>query len=124
MRNHAHDSIGGCNSDATNRDILHRLEQTEQLCHSLWNLVVKTLAAACVQDGDLLIFNPLATPTQRVVITTLYSRADNIAMTHQGQPIPFDVLERDILPGGTAISLPPRASARRPFSLITAGTLR
>jgi alpha-mannosidase len=67
LRNHAHDSIGGCNSDATNRDILHRLEQTEQLCHSLWNLVVKTLAAACVQDGDLLIFNPLATPTQRVV---------------------------------------------------------
>lgn len=42
LRNHAHDSIGGCNSDATNRDILHRLEQTEQLCHSLWNLVVKT----------------------------------------------------------------------------------
>lgn len=55
LRNHAHDSIGGCNSDATNRDILHRMEQTEQLCHSLWNLVVKTTAAACVQDGDLLI---------------------------------------------------------------------
>lgn len=124
MRNHAHDSIGGCNSDATNRDILHRLEQTEQLCHSLWNLVVKTLAAACVQDGDLLIFNPLATPTQRVVITTLYSRADNIAMTHQGQPIPFDVLERDILPGGTAISLTAEGECETPLLLITAGTLR
>lgn len=105
LRSHAHDSIGGCNSDATNRDILHRLEQTEQLCHSLWNLVVKTLAAACAQEGSLLIFNPLATPTQRVVKTTLYSRAENITMTYQGQPIPFYVLKRDILPGGTAISL-------------------
>lgn len=105
LRSHAHDSIGGCNSDATNRDILHRLEQTEQLCHSLWNLVVKMLAAACAREGDLLIFNPLAIPTQRVVITTLYSRADNIALTYQGQPIPFDVLKKDILPGGTAISL-------------------
>ncbi|HHA2010544.1 TPA: glycoside hydrolase family 38 C-terminal domain-containing protein [Enterobacter mori] len=105
LRSHAHDSIGGCNSDATNRDILHRLEQTEQLCHSLWNLVVKTLAAACAKEGNLLIFNPLATPTQRVVKTTLYSRAENITMTYQGQPIPFYVLKRDILPGGTAISL-------------------
>lgn len=115
LRNHAHDSIGGCNSDATNRDILHRMEQTEQLCHSLWNLVVKTLAAACVQDGDLLIFNSLATPTQRVVIATLYSRADNIALTHQGQPIPFDVLERDILPGGTAISLTAEGECETPL---------
>ncbi len=122
LRNHAHDSIGGCNSDATNRDILHRLEQTEQLCHSLWNLVVKTPAAACAQEGDLLIFNPLATPTQRVVITTLYSRADNIALTYQGLPIPFDVLKGIFCPAERRSPLPPRASAKRPFPLITAGT--
>lgn len=114
LRSHAHDSIGGCNSDATNRDILHRLEQTEQLCHSLWNLVVKTLAA-CAQEGDLLIFNPLATPTQRVVKTTLYSRAENIALTYQGQPIPFDVLKRDVLPGGTAISLTAEGECETPL---------
>lgn len=114
LRSHAHDSIGGCNSDATNRDILHRLEQTEQLCHSLWNLVVKTLAA-CIQDGDLLIFNPLAEQTQRVVKTTLYSRADNIALTYQGQPIPFDVLKRDVLPGGTAISLTAEGECETPL---------
>lgn len=115
LRSHAHDSIGGCNSDATNRDILHRLEQTEQLCHSLWNLVVKTLAAACVQEGGLLIFNPLATPTQRVVKTTLYSRAENIALMHQGRPIPFDVLKRDALPGGTAISLTAEGECETPL---------
>ncbi|MEG5377846.1 glycoside hydrolase family 38 C-terminal domain-containing protein [Enterobacter hormaechei] len=115
LRSHAHDSIGGCNSDATNRDILHRLEQTEQLCHSLWNLVVKTLAAACAQEGDLLIFNPLTTPTQRVVKTTLYSRAENIALTYQGKPIPFDVLKRDELPGGTAISLTAEGECETPL---------
>ncbi|HHK9524530.1 TPA: glycoside hydrolase family 38 C-terminal domain-containing protein [Enterobacter hormaechei] len=115
LRSHAHDSIGGCNSDATNRDILHRLEQTEQLCHSLWNLVVKTLAAACAQEGDLLIFNPLAIPTQRVVKTTLYSRAENIALTYQGKLIPFDVLKRDVLPGGTAISLTAEGECETPL---------
>ena len=115
LRSHAHDSIGGCNSDATNRDILHRLEQTEQLCHSLWNLVVKTLATACIREGDLLIINPLATPTQRVVKTTLYSRAENIALTYQGQPLPFDILKRDVLPGGTAISLTAEGECETPL---------
>lgn len=115
LRSHAHDSIGGCNSDATNRDILHRLEQTEQLCHSLWNLVVKTLATACVQEGDLLIFNPLGTPTRRVVKSTLYSRAENITLTYQGQPVLFDVLKRDILPGGTEITLTPEGECETPL---------
>lgn len=27
---HAHDSIGGCNSDATNADIMHRLKQLKR----------------------------------------------------------------------------------------------
>lgn len=115
LRSHAHDSIGGCNSDTTNRDILHRLEQTEQLCHSLWNLVVKTLSAACAGEGALLIFNPLGTPTRRVVITTVYSRAENIALKYQGQSIPFDVLKRDILPGGTAVSLNAEGECETPL---------
>jgi mannosylglycerate hydrolase len=115
LRCHAHDSIGGCNSDATNRDILHRLEQTEQLCHSLWNLVVKTLAAACAEEGELLIFNPLATPARRVVKTTLYSRTENIALAYQGRTIPFDVLKRDMLPGGTAIALTAKGECETPL---------
>jgi len=115
LRSHAHDSIGGCNSDTTNRDILHRLEQTEQLCHSLWNLVVKTLSAACAGEGALLIFNPLGAPTRRVVMTTVYSRAENIALKYQGQSIPFDVLKRDVLPGGTAVSLNAEGECETPL---------
>ncbi|MCF8581036.1 alpha-mannosidase [Enterobacter ludwigii] len=105
LRCHAHDSIGGCNSDATNRDILHRLEQTEQRCHSLWNLVVKALATSCCDENDLLIVNPLPTAMTRVVKTTLYSRSENIALSHQGKSLSFDVLEREVLPGGSVISL-------------------
>jgi alpha-mannosidase len=115
LRSHAHDSIGGCNSDTTNRDILHRLAQTEQLCHSLWNVVVKTLASACAQEGDLLLFNPLATPARRVIKTTLYSRAENITLSCQGRPISFDVLKRDSLPGGTAISLTAEGECETPL---------
>ncbi|ELW1647736.1 glycoside hydrolase family 38 C-terminal domain-containing protein [Enterobacter oligotrophicus] len=105
LRCHAHDSIGGCNSDATNRDILHRLEQTEQRCHSLWNLVIKALAASCCQENDLLIVNPLGTTTQRIVKTTLYSRSEHIALSHLGKPVAFEVLAREMLPGGSVISL-------------------
>lgn len=115
LQSHAHDSIGGCNSDATNRDILHRLEQTEQLCHSLWNLVVKTLSLACAPEGDLLIFNPLGTSTRCVIKTTLYSRAEHIALSYRGQPVTFDVLERETLPGGTVISLTSEGERETPL---------
>ena len=115
LRCHAHDSMGGCNSDATNRDILHRLEQTWQLCHSLWNLVVKGLAMASCDDGDLLIFNALPSRTSRVVKTTLYSRADNIALTHQGKPLNFEVLSRETLPGGSVISLGSQGECETPL---------
>lgn len=115
LRSHAHDSIGGCNSDATNRDILHRLEQAEQLCHSLWNLVVRTLASACCQEDDLMLFNPLPVPTSRVVKATLYSRADTITLTCRGLPIPFEVLDKEALPGGTAVSLNAAGESETPL---------
>lgn len=43
LESHAHDSMGGCNSDATNKDVILRCEQAEQIAHSLFNLVAKTL---------------------------------------------------------------------------------
>jgi len=107
LRCHAHDSIGGCNSDATNRDIAHRLEQTEQLCHSLWNLVVKELGSACCQEGELLVVNTSADKASRVVNTTVYSRSDTLALRYQHQPLAFSVLDRQSLPGGRVVQLTP-----------------
>jgi alpha-mannosidase len=105
LRSHAHDSIGGCNSDATNRDILHRLEQAEQLSHSLWNLVIREMALSCCQEGELFILNPTASSYSGTFKTVLYSRTPSIALYHHEQPLPFSVLERTAIPGGRTVQL-------------------
>ena len=108
LRNHAHDSIGGCNSDATNRDILHRLEQTEQLSHSLWNLVMKELAMASSQENDLVVVNPGATPWSGIINATLYSRKPSLGLFIDEQPLSFSMIEQTELPGGRIIQVTPQ----------------
>lgn len=107
LRNHAHDSIGGCNSDATNRDILHRLQQTEQLSHSLWNLVIKELAMASCQEGDLFVVNPNASSWSGVINATLYSRTPSVEL-YAEEALSFSLLERTELPGGRVIQVTPQ----------------
>lgn len=108
LRNHAHDSIGGCNSDATNRDILHRLEQTEQLSHSLWNLVMKELAMASSQENDLVVVNPGATSWSGIINATLYSRTPSLKLFIDEQPLSFSMIEQTELPGGRMIQVTPQ----------------
>ncbi|MCS5420611.1 MULTISPECIES: glycoside hydrolase family 38 C-terminal domain-containing protein [Psychrilyobacter] len=43
LESHAHDSMGGCNSDATNKDVIMRCQQAQQIAHSLFNLIAKTM---------------------------------------------------------------------------------
>ncbi|AYN28756.1 alpha-mannosidase [Buttiauxella sp. 3AFRM03] len=108
LRSHAHDSMGGCNSDATNQDIVHRLKQAEQVVHSLWNLVVKELAFATCREGDFLIFNTRASIWSGTVEATLYTVAPGFTLTRAGQPLAFSVIEKQTLSGGKTVQLTPQ----------------
>lgn len=56
----AHDSLGGCNSDKTNDDIINRLNQANQLIEAE---IIKIIKSICLNLSlsmyDLIIFNPL-----------------------------------------------------------------
>lgn len=114
LRSHAHDSMGGCNSDATNQDIVHRLKQAEQVSHSLWNLVVKELAFATCREGDFLIFNTRASLWSGTVEATLYTAAAGFMLTRAGQPLSFSVIEKQTLSGGKTVQLTPQGEQEVP----------
>src|SRR5699024_11768026 len=44
LKSHAHDSAGGCNSDPTNRDILQRLKDADELSYSLVDYVTRKIS--------------------------------------------------------------------------------
>ncbi|HDG1708139.1 TPA: mannosylglycerate hydrolase [Kluyvera ascorbata] len=59
--NAAHDSIGGCNSDETNRDIAARYKQARDLAHNLLELHIRQIAIRTPREHDytFTVFNPL-----------------------------------------------------------------
>ncbi|EKB55615.1 mannosylglycerate hydrolase [Falseniella ignava] len=74
FENVAHDSIGGCNSDSTNRDILHRYKVAEDLATNLLELTMRTISNKINFDHDLNIisFNPLPYDYEGIVEIEAY----------------------------------------------------
>ncbi|MGV2990549.1 glycoside hydrolase family 38 C-terminal domain-containing protein [Vibrio sp. E150_011] len=101
---HAHDSIGGCNSDATNTDIMHRLKQAQEICHGLYNLVIKEIASSC-NDGELMLFNGRLQPYSGLVRAVVFSSHENIAITDGHEYYAVEVLKCEALDGGKVIEV-------------------
>lgn len=61
LQSHAHDSMGGCNSDATNREILLRCNQSEQIAFAIFNILAKNICLnikdKCGYNSHFVIFN-------------------------------------------------------------------
>lgn len=98
MRNHAHDSAGGCNSDKTNSVILNRVIETDQLSYSLCDYIVRKLAVSEKNTNlnNLYLFNTLA--HKRIVShkTLIATKATNFKITREdGSEITFDILNQE-----------------------------
>ncbi|AJR05616.1 putative alpha-mannosidase [Photobacterium gaetbulicola Gung47] len=62
MQSHAHDSIGGCNTDSVNRQVKARIEAVRENAERLKAITLKQLADSSTKgkDGEyVLVFNPL-----------------------------------------------------------------
>lgn len=53
FENAAHDSIGGCNSDSTNKDILHRYKVAKDLALNLLEITMRTISNKIKFNTDL-----------------------------------------------------------------------
>lgn len=69
VRNHAHDSAGGCNSDKTNQIILERLREADQLLYSTVDYLVRKISESeqNKKPNDLTFFNTLPYPVKKNV---------------------------------------------------------
>ena len=94
VRNQAHDSAGGCNSDATNQIILERLREADQLSYSTVDYLTRKLAESQpeLQPNELTFFNTLPFPIEKTVTFNLSLKSPNFEIKSQGQAVPVDVL--------------------------------
>lgn len=95
--NAAHDSIGGCNSDDTNRDIAARYKQARDLAINLLELHTRQIAirTPCEHDYRLTVFNPLThAATPQITFEAWLPGLPFILRDAAGHAIPYVIEEQ------------------------------
>lgn len=76
---HAHDSIGGCNSDDTNSAIVQRLEKVDRMADGLLNILKKQMTEAISHklgtDSIFVFFNTDAAVFSGTVEAVLFTKS-------------------------------------------------
>lgn len=98
LRNHAHDSAGGCNTDKTNKIILERYEQVDQMSASARDYLIRKLAESqsILTDGRrLTLFNTLPFIRHQVQQIFLATKSTNFVLHDlSGAIVEFELLEQ------------------------------
>lgn len=105
---HAHDSIGGCNSDETNKEIMNRLEKVDRIASNLINIIKKQIATAVSKkiekDNLLLIFNTKVSKKSEPIKAVIFTSNRNFEVTDLNNgKIEFTLLESKYLSGGKQV---------------------
>lgn len=100
---HAHDSIGGCNTDAVNQDIKQRLIQVKEIVDTQIEMYMRYIAQTQINVGDITIFNhlPYKRENELVTIEMLVDNKDFILKTEDGREVEYVVNSIEIIDAGT-----------------------
>lgn len=104
MKNHAHDSIGGCVSDKVNREILGRYLVAEERVDMLIDFYKRKITMAVKVNSDkdkLTLFNLLPNRESHYVQAKIVTKASGFQIHDaQNHVIPFHVIKREKIDAG------------------------
>lgn len=105
---HAHDSIGGCNSDDTNKDIINRLTKVERILDGLINLIKKKITCAVEEklgkENILVVFNLKPNNKGQNFESVVFTKKNIFQIaTLKGDKVQFDVIDQKYLSGGKKV---------------------
>lgn len=92
LESQAHDSMGGCNSDDTNRDVLSRCASVMQIGKSMYNLIAKTIVNNIDKEDIFLLFNGSNNDTVTSSNSTLITSEKEFSIRDmEGNPVEFAI---------------------------------
>ncbi|VDG18932.1 alpha-mannosidase [Lactobacillus plantarum] [Lactiplantibacillus mudanjiangensis] len=104
MKNHAHDSIGGCVSDKVNREILGRYLIAEERTDMLIDFYKRKITMAVKANGPqdkLTLFNLLPNRESQYAQATIVTKAAGFQIHNaQNQSVSFHVIKREKVDAG------------------------
>lgn len=94
-KNQAHDGAGGCNSDKTNKIILDRFIEADQLSYSAVDYLTRKLAESRenVSQNDLLLFNTLPYKRKKIEKIAISIESENFELEYKGEKIPYQLIK-------------------------------
>lgn len=100
---HAHDSIGGCNTDEVNQDIKQRLIQVKEVVDTQIEMYMRYIAQTQVNVGDITIFNylPYERENELVDIELLVDHADFKLLDEDNQELEYVINHHEVVDAGT-----------------------
>ena len=93
LKNHAHDSACGCNSDKTNYQILSRFISANEQVDAHIDYIIRKIAEATPGQNSLTLFNTLPVVRENNIRATISTNQPCFALEFEGQTIPFDIEE-------------------------------
>ncbi|MFA6075516.1 MAG: alpha-mannosidase [Negativicutes bacterium] len=107
---HAHDSIGGCNSDETNQTIIDRLDKLSNITDSLLNVLKKQISRAIAstygKTNILTLFNLAPAKPLAIHNAVVFSSTPDIELKDfAGSTIEFSIINQQQLSGGTVVAV-------------------
>ncbi|EGT3616726.1 alpha-mannosidase [Clostridium perfringens] len=107
---HAHDSIGGCNSDDTNKNILNRLIKCNNICDDLINIIKKQITKALSKKLDeeniVTIINTNVKEAFGPFECVIFTKNKEFKIEDLiGNEIEIDVLKSEIISGGKQVAV-------------------
>ena len=104
---HAHDSIGGCNSDETNQTIINRLHKAERIIDDYINILKKQIARAITQsNGTVVVFNLLPKAIKKLLNVVVFTHEAQVSLeSRTGEKLPQSMINQSYLSGGKQVKV-------------------
>lgn len=97
LRNHAHDSAGGCNSDATNQIINERFKEADELSYSAVDYLTRKIAESRknTKPNDLVFYNTLPYSVRKTVRFEVSVTSPSIRLWQEGREQACQILNSE-----------------------------
>lgn len=107
---HAHDSIGGCNSDSTNEEVVNRLKKCQRIVDGLINIVKKRITFAISnglqRENIIVAFNCDIKEREELSNIVIFTKKADIKIREiSGEEVRSEIVSQKYISGGRKIVL-------------------
>lgn len=91
---HAHDSIGGCNTDEVNEDIKHRISRVQRLIDNHIYIAKRSIANSISTEYNIFVYNllPFTVKDEIVEAELIVDELDFCIKDDEGKKLEFDII--------------------------------